>query len=188
MLVKDQSAPAENGVYVVGVSPARGSEFDTYDEHPGSLIAVEEGTANADTLWLCTSNIGGTLNTTAIAFSALVFTAPSPSATVAALDGTGAAGSSAAYSRGDHKHSDANRPTNDEKAALVGTSGTPSAANKFVTDSDSRLSGSGGTVTSVDTDGTYFTGGPITSTGTISPTVYAKSAIDSAVHALYGGI
>jgi hypothetical protein len=72
VLVKDQSAPAENGVYVVGVSPARSSEFDSYNEYPGSLISVAEGTANADTLWLCTSNEGGTLGTTAIAFSRLV--------------------------------------------------------------------------------------------------------------------
>jgi len=71
VLVKNQSAAEENGVYVVGVSPARFAEFDTYDEHPGSLIAIEEGTTNADKIYLCTSNIGGTLNTTAIAFSIL---------------------------------------------------------------------------------------------------------------------
>jgi hypothetical protein len=60
--------------------------------------------------------------------------APSgPSATVAALDGTGAAGSSSDYSRGDHKHADANRPTDDEKAALAGT-GTPGAGNTYVTE------------------------------------------------------
>ncbi|TRC92182.1 hypothetical protein FJV76_32295 [Mesorhizobium sp. WSM4303] len=70
VLVKNQSSAAENGIYVVGASPARSSNYDTYDEHPGSLIAVEEGTTNADTLWLCTSNRGGTLNTTAINFSA----------------------------------------------------------------------------------------------------------------------
>ncbi len=52
VLVKDQSAPAQNGIYVVGVTPARFSEFDTYDEYPGSLIAVEEGTANHDKLFL----------------------------------------------------------------------------------------------------------------------------------------
>lgn len=72
VLVKNQSAPAENGVFVVGASPARATEFDTFDEHPGSLIAVEEGSTNADTLWLCTANVGGTLNTTAIAFSKMV--------------------------------------------------------------------------------------------------------------------
>jgi hypothetical protein len=69
VLVKNQSSAAENGVYSVGVVPARVSDFDEYDEYPGSLIAVEEGTANADTLWLCTSNAGGTINVTAIAFS-----------------------------------------------------------------------------------------------------------------------
>ena len=57
---------------MVGVSPARASEFDTYNEHPGSLISVAEGTVNADTLWLCTSNDGGTLDTTAIAFSKMI--------------------------------------------------------------------------------------------------------------------
>ncbi len=69
VLVKNQAAPEQNGVYVVGVSPARDAQFDTYNEHPGALIAVQEGTAGADTLWLCTSNVGGTLNTTAIAFA-----------------------------------------------------------------------------------------------------------------------
>lgn len=71
VLVKNQSAPEQNGIYVVGVSPARSSQFDTYDEYPGSLIIVEEGTAGADTMWFCTSNLGGTLNTTAITFSQL---------------------------------------------------------------------------------------------------------------------
>lgn len=69
VLVKNQSAPAENGVYVVGVTPARDTQFDSYNEHAGSLLVVQEGTTLADTVWLCTSNVGGTLNTTAIAFS-----------------------------------------------------------------------------------------------------------------------
>lgn len=69
VLVKDQSSAEENGVYVVGSSPARDDLFDTYDEHPGSLIAIEEGSTNADDLYLCTSNTGGTLNTTAINFT-----------------------------------------------------------------------------------------------------------------------
>lgn len=36
--------------------------------------------------------------------------------------------------------SDSRFPTSDQKAALAGTSGTPSAANKYVTNNDSRLS------------------------------------------------
>lgn len=69
VLVKDQAATEQNGVYVVGVTPARFAEYDTYNEHPGALIAVAEGTAGADTIWLCTSNAGGTLDTTGIVFA-----------------------------------------------------------------------------------------------------------------------
>lgn len=69
VLVKNQTAPAENGVYVVGAAPARSTEYDTYNEHPGALIVVQEGTTQADTLWSCTSNVGGILGTTGIAFS-----------------------------------------------------------------------------------------------------------------------
>jgi hypothetical protein len=61
-----------------------------------------------------------------------------PANTVADLDGTGDAGASSDYSRGDHKHADVNRPATGEKAALAGTSGVPSALNKYVTDADAR--------------------------------------------------
>ena len=72
VLVKNQSTQNQNGIYVVGSSPARDSLFDTYDEHCGALIHVEEGTAGADKLFHCTSNAGGTLNTTAIVFANIV--------------------------------------------------------------------------------------------------------------------
>lgn len=72
VLVKDQSAPAQNGVFASSPSPARASEFDTFNEYSGSLISVAEGTINPDTLWLCTSNDGGTLGTTSIVFSQFV--------------------------------------------------------------------------------------------------------------------
>jgi hypothetical protein len=69
VLVKDQSAAAENGVYVVGVSPARYAWFDTYNKHVGKIVSVAQGAANADTLWRCTSDAGGTLGTTALTFA-----------------------------------------------------------------------------------------------------------------------
>jgi hypothetical protein len=72
VLVKNQNAPAENGVYVVGAVPARSAQYDTYDEHAGAIIVIEEGTTNADTIYFSTSNLGGTLDTTAIAFTKLV--------------------------------------------------------------------------------------------------------------------
>jgi len=70
VLLKGQTNPAENGIYVVGTG-ARFSEFDTYEEHVGSLVSVAEG-LNADTLWLCTSNAGGTLGTTPLTFVKMV--------------------------------------------------------------------------------------------------------------------
>lgn len=82
VLVKSQSSAAENGIYVVGASPARHGEFDTYNEHPGANITVQEGTANADTLWNCTSNVGGTLGTTALAFTQLAVTPYTAAATL----------------------------------------------------------------------------------------------------------
>lgn len=70
VLLKDQTATEENGIYAAVASGAasRDSEFDAYDEHPGSIIVVEEGTANADTIWVCTSDEGGTIDVTAIAW------------------------------------------------------------------------------------------------------------------------
>ena len=76
VLVKNQTDAEDNGIYVVQASPARDDLFDTYDEHPGALIAVTEGSTNADTIYLCTSNKGGTLDTTD-----LVWTKVQPSAT-----------------------------------------------------------------------------------------------------------
>jgi hypothetical protein len=71
VLVRSQSTPAQNGIYLVPASGAanRSTEFAAYNDYPGSLIAVEEGTSNSDTIWLCTSNTGGTLGTTAISFN-----------------------------------------------------------------------------------------------------------------------
>jgi hypothetical protein len=69
LLLKNQTAPAENGIYVFtasGSALTRATDFDAWSEIPGAVVAVEEGTANADTLWLSTSNAGGTLGTTAI--------------------------------------------------------------------------------------------------------------------------
>jgi len=51
----------------------------------------------------------------------------------------------------DH-HSNANDPTSDQKAALAGTSGTPSATNKYVTNDDARNSDAR---TPVSHDNTY---------------------------------
>lgn len=70
---------------------------------------------------------------------------PAPSATVSdesTLSGAPPnAGTAAAYSRGDHTHGTPSSPiTVGEKAALAGTSGSPSDTNRYATDLDARLS------------------------------------------------
>ena len=69
ILVKNQSTASQNGVYTVGSSPARDDLFDTYDEHPGSLIVITEGTVNADHIYICTSDEGGSLDSTGLTWA-----------------------------------------------------------------------------------------------------------------------
>lgn len=69
LLLGSQAAPAENGIYIFngsGVALSRASDEDTWAEVVGAYTVISEGTVNADTGWLCTSDIGGTLGTTAI--------------------------------------------------------------------------------------------------------------------------
>lgn len=69
LLVRSQSAPAENGIYTFNGSAAaltRVADMDAWAEVPGALVVVEEGTTLADKIYLCSSNAGGTLGTTAI--------------------------------------------------------------------------------------------------------------------------
>lgn len=65
-----------NGIYSVtavgsGAAPfvlTRTMDFDAWSEIPGAFVFVEEGSINADTGWVCTSNTGGTVGTTDITF------------------------------------------------------------------------------------------------------------------------
>jgi hypothetical protein len=65
VLVKDQAAGAENGVYIVSASPARATDMDVAGEILQAAVWVEEGTTNADTGWVNTTNAPITLGTTA---------------------------------------------------------------------------------------------------------------------------
>lgn len=57
VLVKDQTSPAENGLYDIGTSPAaptRATNFCDWLEIPGSTITVVGGTMNTGSVWLTT--------------------------------------------------------------------------------------------------------------------------------------
>jgi phosphoribosylanthranilate isomerase len=59
ILIKDQ-ANVDNGVYTVNVSgaPTRATDFQTGVSVAGSFIFIERGTVNADSGWVCSSDIG----------------------------------------------------------------------------------------------------------------------------------
>ena len=63
-----QTSPAENGIFVVGPSPARHTDLDAFADYPGLLVIVQEGSTNADSMWLCTSDAGGTIDSSALTF------------------------------------------------------------------------------------------------------------------------
>lgn len=72
VLVKDQSNAAENGIYICAVIGGliRASDADTSTEvTAGMFTFVTEGTTNADSGWVLTTNDTITLGTTGLAFA-----------------------------------------------------------------------------------------------------------------------
>jgi len=60
VLVKSNTNQTQNGIYIVVASgtASRDPEFDTVDELAGQMIIVKEGSVNADSFFLCTTDSG----------------------------------------------------------------------------------------------------------------------------------
>jgi hypothetical protein len=73
VLVKDQTAAEENGIYVVvnGGAWTRHEDYDTWDDFVGAQVTIETGEINRNYFWLCTATAGGTLGVTNIVWEAL---------------------------------------------------------------------------------------------------------------------
>jgi len=77
LLVKDQAAQLQNGVYTVaqvgtGGTPfilTRATDADTWLELVAQAVIIEEGTTLADQAYICTVNQGGTLGTTSVTWA-----------------------------------------------------------------------------------------------------------------------
>ena len=71
ILIKDQADASENGIYVVAASgaPSRAADADQGDLTGGMFVFVEEGTANADSGFVCTTDGTPTLGTDDIVFA-----------------------------------------------------------------------------------------------------------------------
>lgn len=70
VLVKNQTAAADNGIYVAASGAwARSSDMDAWSDFPSAFTFVETGATLADTGWVCTADAGGTLGTTPITWA-----------------------------------------------------------------------------------------------------------------------
>ncbi len=68
VLIKNQTAASENGIYTVNLSgaPTRAGDADTNGElAPGTAVSVTEGTTNADKVWMIISDAAVVIGTTA---------------------------------------------------------------------------------------------------------------------------
>lgn len=74
ILIKNQAAGAENGIYTVNASgePTRASDADSSAELVNAAVYVSEGTTLADTQWTCSTNAPITVGTTALVFAQFV--------------------------------------------------------------------------------------------------------------------
>ena len=84
VLVKDQSTATENGLYIAVSSGAasRDPEHDTIAELSGGLIVVNQGTANDNKIFLCTTDSTGSIGSTNITYTQVT---PSNTGTVTSV-------------------------------------------------------------------------------------------------------
>lgn len=71
VLIKNQTAGAENGIYTVNASgsPTRATDFDVDSEvTANAFVWIEAGTTNGDTGWVLTTNNPITVGTTSLTF------------------------------------------------------------------------------------------------------------------------
>ncbi len=73
VLVKNQNTASENGIYVVGSSPARSDDLAAGSDASSVFVFVDRGSTNADNGFVCSTNKGsavvGTNNLTFVQFS-----------------------------------------------------------------------------------------------------------------------
>lgn len=91
ILVKNQTTARQNGIYIAASgSWTRATDLDSWTEVPSATVAVEEGTTAQDTIWICTSNSGGTIGTTSMTW--VQYAGASATITVDKFAGNGTAG------------------------------------------------------------------------------------------------
>ena len=185
VLFKNQASPAENGIYTISNSaPVRVTDMDAWTEVPGAYAFVEEGSTLADTGWVCTSNKGGTINSTAITFvqfsgagaytagtgltlTGTTFSITSPIATT--LGGTGLSSIGAANQI---LGVNAGATGLEYKTVTAGTGVSVTSATGSLTIANTGVTSVALSLPSIFT----VSGSPVTTTGTLSATLASQTA------------
>ena len=86
VLLKNQSTASENGLYTAVASGAgaasRDTQFNSIEELSGQMVVVNQGSANDNKIFLCTTNSDATLGSTSITYSVIT---PSKTGTVTSI-------------------------------------------------------------------------------------------------------
>lgn len=118
VLLTNQTAPAENGVYVTAAGAwARATDLSKSSQFiVGQMISVREGTDRADTIWF-NQTVVATVDTTAVDIDQ----AGDPAALTAHLDGTASKHDATEidYERGDGSKKNIQAASDDAEAALT---------------------------------------------------------------------
>ena len=71
ILVKSNTDATENGIYICPSSgtASRDTNYDTVEELAGQMIVVQQGSTNADKIFLCTTDNSGSIGSVNIVFS-----------------------------------------------------------------------------------------------------------------------
>lgn len=184
ILIKNQSAAQNNGVYIVRTigEPDRAPDMDTWAEVPGAFLFVEEGDTQADTAWVCTSNQGGTINVDPITFVQFSSAGSYSAGTGLTLSGT-TFSLSVPVTTANGGTGITSTPSNGQLLIGNGSGYTLSTltagAGVSITNGPGTITIASSGVTSVGITAPSFltvTGSPITSSGTIALTLASQTA------------
>jgi hypothetical protein len=156
VLVKNQTAQADNGIYVADASTwTRASDANTWNELISAFTFVQTGATEADTGWVCTIDAGGTLGTTPITWTQFSGAGTYEAGTGLTLTGNSFSITNTAVTAGSYgSASETLTATVNAQGQLTALADTPIAITlSQVTDA--------GTIASQDADDVAITGGSI---------------------------
>jgi hypothetical protein len=174
ILVKNEAAPATNGIYAAAAgSWTRTTDADTWNELVSAFVFVEQGATLGDTGWVCTVDPGGTLGVTAVTWSQFSGAGTYTAGTGLTLTGTQFSITNTGVSA-----------TSYGSASSVGTF-TVNAQGQLTSASSTSIAINGNQITSGTVGSAYITGSytGITGVGTLTAGTWNATTIGTG----YGG-